>query len=142
MQNLDNVEFQIKHLQTLNTNYLDLENQTSKEYIHKYFYKSQCGNIFFYNGSEFQLYDTNEIKKNISNDCDKKIKEIVLFSVHKYLNSTQFIEKTFRTAIDFQQQKIFSKIYKNGVMHNYINMAKSIDVPTTRNEEIKIDANL
>ena len=83
MQNLDNVEFSIKFLQTLNTNFLDLNHETSKEYIHKYFYKSQCGNNYFYNGSEFQLYDNNEIKKKISNDCDKKIKEIVLFSVHK-----------------------------------------------------------
>lgn len=117
----------------------DEQIETVKAYVKKFFFRYKK-EIFKYDGATYDLYSQLDAIKLIPNDLvittmkpnptTKKFEEDV-FSVAKYLKSTDFMKDSYKPVIDFTKPLIFSeKKIIRGVEfeEKYLNMAKPLNV--------------
>lgn len=141
---MENRVFDLLHLNKLvETDAFD----EADNYISSFFFKSGP-NVYFRNGynNEFVLYKDTEAIKLIPADlvCYDKKREI--YNAKKYLNNTKFKSKEYNPTIDFKTDAItFTKIGRNGIPVNYLNMAKpkpEFNTISVNREEMKEDLNV
>lgn len=141
---MENRVFDLQHLNKL------VENQSFEEcdnYISSFFFKNGA-NIYFRNGykNEFVLYKDTEAIKLIPADLVCYDKKTETYNAKKYLNNTKFKSKEYNPTIDFKTDAItFTKIERNGIPVNYLNMAKpkpEFNNILVNREEMKKDLDL
>mgnify|MGYP000527712990 CR=1 FL=1 len=107
------------------------------KYIKKFFFRYK-ENIFFFDGTTFQLYSQCDAKKLISIDLvystdvvkDRKLVE-VKHSIRDYLCVTDFMANEYIPTIDFTKPLIFTKTRKLQqvqVEEKYLNMGKPLNI--------------
>jgi hypothetical protein len=134
------------------------EIQKAKDYVKQFFFHYQ-GQVFFFSGNSYTLYDRYKAMELIPDDIvrdivipnmDKYKFESTEFKLKTFLKTSEFMKDQFEPTIDFTQaQSIFSRkttVQGVEVERKYINMGKQLpeDMKTpyesndVRNNAIKL----